>query len=42
MIQQIEISFSSEISNLTNSEIDLKQVAVKLEKIVDAIFTKID
>lgn len=36
MAQQIEIS------NLTNSEIDLKQVAVELEKIVDAIFTKID
>ncbi|MBF0715813.1 Imm9 family immunity protein [Gemelliphila palaticanis] len=42
MVQQIEISFPSEISNLTNSEIDLKQVAVELEKIVDEIFTKID
>lgn len=42
MWKQIEISFSSEISNLTNSEIDLKQVAVELEKIVDEISTKID
>lgn len=40
MVRQIEISFSSEISNLTNLEIDLKKVGIELEKIVDEITKK--
>lgn len=42
MVRPIEISFSSEISNLTNLEIDLKKVGIELEKIVDEITKKID
>lgn len=41
MVRPIEISFSSEISNLTNLEIDLKKVGIELEKIVDEITKKL-
>ena len=42
MKEHIEISFPSEISNLTSLEIDLQAVGVRLSEIVDKLVEELD